>query len=185
MAKKVENYWNVKVTTTGRKRIFDKPEVLWAKACEYFDWCVENPLVSVDYKGKDAIPVKIYNVRAFTIEGLCLHLGVGRNYLEDCEKKAIAGKTDEISLEFSGIIKRIREIIRSQKFENAAAGLLNPMIIARDLGLTERKEIMTQINMSQVELQEKFKGLPEDQQNALLSLAETLGFDEAEFEEID
>ncbi|MDC9826565.1 terminase small subunit, partial [Devosia sp. ZB163] len=36
---------------------------------------------------------------------------------------------------------RVDEIIRAQKFEGAAAGLLNPNIIARDLGLADKQEL--------------------------------------------
>lgn len=34
----------------------------------------------------------------------------------------------------------MEEIIRTQKFEGASADLLNPNIIARDLGLAEKQE---------------------------------------------
>jgi DNA-packaging protein gp3 len=45
--------------------------------------------------------------------------------------------------DFSSIITRIRETIYNQKFTGAAAGFLNPNIIARDFGLTDKKEVAT------------------------------------------
>jgi hypothetical protein len=39
------------------------------------------------------------------------------------------------------VTTRVDEIIRTQKFQGAAADLLNPNIIARDLGLSEKSEI--------------------------------------------
>ena len=38
------------------------------------------------------------------------------------------------------VIERIEQTVYSQKFEGAAAGLLNANIIARDLGLADRRE---------------------------------------------
>ena len=43
--------------------------------------------------------------------------------------------------DFSQVISTIKEIIETQKFEGASAGLLNPNIIASDLGLADKKEL--------------------------------------------
>jgi hypothetical protein len=42
---------------------------------------------------------------------------------------------------FSQVITKIEKVIYNQKFTGAAAGFLNPNIIARDLGLAEKKEV--------------------------------------------
>jgi hypothetical protein len=47
---------------------------------------------------------------------------------------------------FSQIITRIERTIYDQKFVGAAAGFFNSNIIARDLGLTEKKEIDATVN---------------------------------------
>ena len=39
------------------------------------------------------------------------------------------------------IIHKIEEIIYNQKFEGAAVGIFNSNIIARDLGLSDKKDI--------------------------------------------
>jgi len=44
----------------------------------------------------------------------------------------------EARQEFLPITTRIREIIENQQFEGAASGFLQPNIIARKLGLTDR-----------------------------------------------
>lgn len=41
---------------------------------------------------------------------------------------------------FIGVTRKAEQIIRTQKFSGAAADLLNPNIIARDLGLVDKKE---------------------------------------------
>ena len=43
--------------------------------------------------------------------------------------------------DFSAVTTRIEDIIYEQKFTGAAADLLNPNIIARDLGLADKKEV--------------------------------------------
>lgn len=42
---------------------------------------------------------------------------------------------------------RVEQIIRQQKFEGAAAELLNPNIIARDLGLADKKVLGGDLNV--------------------------------------
>ena len=43
--------------------------------------------------------------------------------------------------DFLQVVMKIENIIKSQKFEGAAAELLNPNIIARDLGLSDKKDL--------------------------------------------
>lgn len=50
-------------------------------------------------------------------------------------------ENDPLTKGFSDICTRVREIIYEQKFTGAAAGLLNPMIIARDLSLRDKSEV--------------------------------------------
>jgi hypothetical protein len=49
-------------------------------------------------------------------------------------------KTNPEYKDFSQVITRIEKIIYNQKFTGAASGFLNPNIIARDLGLTDKVE---------------------------------------------
>jgi vacuolar-type H+-ATPase subunit D/Vma8 len=79
-------------------------------------------------------------MRAMTMEGLCIFLDVNTKYFNQFEIE-LKDKKDKISKDFSNIITRIREVIRNQKFEGAAAGFLNANIIARDLGLKDSTEI--------------------------------------------
>jgi hypothetical protein len=74
--------------------------------------------------------VKVPKMRAMTIAGLCLHIGVTHETW--CQYR----KRDE---EFSEVTAMIDSIIRTQKFEGAAADLFNANIISRDLGLVDRQ----------------------------------------------
>ena len=122
----------------GRSKIFSSPNKLWAAACEYFSWAEENPLQKdIVYQG--VVTGQESLLRAMTISGLCIFLGVNSDYMTDfrdrLELETKQGK------DYSRVIKDIYEIIKTQKFEGASAGLLNPNIIARDLGLTDKKEL--------------------------------------------
>lgn len=114
----------------GRPTLIETPEKMLDLAFEYFDWVDENPLWEMKAFGTGLI-LKVPKVRPMTIAGLCIHLGIHRRtWLMYREREA-----------FADACAAIDEIIFQQKFEGAAAGLLNPAIIARDLGLADKKDV--------------------------------------------
>jgi len=128
-------FWKLR-SKHGRDKLFETPELLWEAACEYFEWCETNPLIEVDFRGKDAEQVELPKMRAFTLYGLCSYLDCNTAYFRNFKNQ------DRINAEdFSSVITRIEEIIYNQKFTGAAAGFLNANIIARDLGLRDTKDI--------------------------------------------
>lgn len=133
-------FWKLR-SKHGRDKLFTTPELLWEAATEYFEWCDSNPLIEVDFKGKDADRVEIPKMRPYTIQGLCLYLDCNSQYLKTF--KAQLSENDVYYKDFNTVITRIEETIYNQKFTGAAAGFLNPNIIARDLGLTERQDLTT------------------------------------------
>lgn len=124
-------FWKLR-SKHGRDKIFTDPEILWEAACDYFEWCESNALIEIDFRGKDANEVELPKMRAFTWEGLELFLDI--HSLRDY-------KTKENYKDFAQVITRIEKVIWNQKFTGAAAGFLNPNIIARDLGLADKKEV--------------------------------------------
>lgn len=139
-APKGNQFWKLR-SKHGRDKIFATPELMLEAAYEYFEWCEKNPLIEIDYRGS-APPVKVElpKMRAFTMEGLAMYLDVNTVYFNQFEK-SITGKEDETSKDFSKVITHVKEIIYRQKYEGAASGFLNPNIIARDLGLSEKREL--------------------------------------------
>lgn len=133
-APKGNKFWE-KRSKHGRDKIFVTPTILLDAACEYFTWCEDNPLMSVEYAGGKR--VRIPKMRALTIHGLCIFLGVNTTYFNDF-KSALKEQDTETNKDFSQVIKKIEDIIYNQKFEGAAAGFLNANIIARDLGLADK-----------------------------------------------
>ncbi|MDD5433986.1 MAG: DNA-packaging protein [Nitrospira sp.] len=135
-APKGNQFWRLR-SKHGRDKLFTTPELLWEAACEYFQWCEDNPLYEIKgfaYQGvvnKETFP----KMRAMTLSGLCFYLNCNEAYFRQFKK---ALPDDEEG--FSTIIKEIEVIIYNQKFQGAAADLLNANIIARDLGLSEKTE---------------------------------------------
>ena len=118
----------------GRPIEFKTPEELWERACDYFEWCDNNPLLEeklFHYQGEIS-RATVSKMRAYTIKHLCLHLGVNEVYFNQFN--------DKKHKEYSKVITRIYDTIYTQKFSGAAADLLNPNIIARDLGLADKAE---------------------------------------------
>lgn len=149
--------WKLR-TQHGREKLFSDPNALWESACEYFQWCDDNPLIQNDFKGRDADEVEIKYKRAYTWQGLCFFLRIDsfREY-----------KTNPNYAEFSPIIKEIDKIMYEQKFSGAAAGLFNASIIARDLKLVDRSFVKTQKTKKEPDFSEFSK-------EELLNLAEKL-----------
>lgn len=135
-------FWKLR-SKHGRDRLFADAKLLLESAEEYFEWCEANPLIEIDFKGKDADRVELPRMRAFTIQGLCLYLGCNVRYFDDFERKVIGDSDKPEDKDFSSVITRIREVIYTQKYTGAAAGFLNPLLVSKDLGLVDRKDITT------------------------------------------
>lgn len=137
---KGNRWWEVR-SSAGPKPKFTDPEALWNACCEYFAWVEDNPLHEdklVTFQGV-ATHEPIAKMRAMTEAGLCLFLDIGVSTWHEW-------KTERPDL--SEVVTRVQQTIRSQKFAGAAADLLNANIIARDLGLAEKQESETNLNVT-------------------------------------
>lgn len=140
-APKGNQFWKLR-SKHGRDKLFETPELLWNAACEYFQWCDDNPLKEqklFHYQG-NVTSKDIDKLRAYTLNGLFLYLDCNNAYFRQF-KEALKDKTDEMSKDFSTVITRIEKTIYEQKFTGASADLLNANIISRDLGLVDRKDV--------------------------------------------
>lgn len=139
-APKGNQFWKLR-SKHGRDKLFATPELLWEAACEYFQWCDDNPLKEeklFHFQGT-VVKNKASKLRAYTITALCLYLDCNKDYFTDF-KDGLDLNTEE-GKDFSRVITRIYETVYSQKFEGAAADLLNANIIARDLGLSDKRDL--------------------------------------------
>lgn len=143
MAAPAENqFWKLR-EHHGRDLEYKTPEEIWVKVCEYLQWCDDNPwfkkeaIKSGDRAGE---LIDIPTARPYTITGLCIHLGISL-----VSWKAYCKRED-----FIYITTRTEEIIYTQKFEGAAVGAFNANIIARDLGLADKRDIESNIKVEQI-----------------------------------
>ncbi len=148
------------------------PNTLWKKACEYFEWCDNNPVMVVEQtrmpqklnanmisKLKPAQvkafmkqTIELPHQRAYSIEGLCIHLNMAYQTFLNYESKKGYETYFEVCL-------RIRNIIDNQHFEGGMAGTFNANIVTRKLGLTEKQDVNIQTE------QPLFPDVPEDNGN--------------------
>lgn len=125
-------FWKAR-SKHGRDKLFASANALWEACQEYFQWVEDNPLHEMRPFAYQGVVVQepVAKMRAMTIMGLCLFL--------DIDQKTWANwRSDK---DFIPVVTRAEEIIYQQKFTGAAADLLNPNIIARDLGLAEKREV--------------------------------------------
>jgi len=117
----------------GRSRIIKDHKALLENANQYFQWCDDNPINVYEVHGKDANLVVVPKRRVFQKEAFAIYCGVSQwRTIEDLKN---------VSKDFTQVITYIETIIRSQKFEGAVIGQFKETIIARDLGLAEKKDI--------------------------------------------
>ena len=136
---------------------YKTPADLAEAARQYFTWANDNPYLEgkASVSQGDIHEYTVNKLRAFTIGGLCLYLKITPSRWRSIKLKA----------DYADVTEAIEEIIRVQKFEGAAAGLLNANLVARDLGLTEKQEqavAHTVVQLSEGELMAELRksGVP-------------------------
>jgi hypothetical protein len=105
-----------------------------AGVAEYFKWCEDHPLLEEKvfmYKGA-IVRTDESKMRPFTKKGLASFMGMPESRLAGYKRRGD---------EWEDAIEIVDQTIYTQKFEGAAAGLLNATIISRDLGLAEKTEV--------------------------------------------
>ena len=136
-APKGNQFWKLR-SKHGVDKLFASPELLWEAACEYFEWCDENPHLeekAFAFQGqitKDSIT----KMRAYSLGALCLYLGCSESYF-----RAFKCTSTEKEKDFLTVIAKIEQAIREQQFSGAAADLLNANIISRTLGLVDKSDL--------------------------------------------
>lgn len=118
----------------GRPRLIETPEVLVEKIVAYFEWADANPIVKDNigwYEGQ-ASHEETVSPRAMTVVGCCAHMGVDRQLWYEWRRN----RPDLLP-----VLRWAEDIMYEQKFSGAAAGVLNPMIICRELGLADKNEL--------------------------------------------
>jgi hypothetical protein len=126
-------FWKAR-SKHGRDRIIKDPETLVIAADEYFKWCIDNPIIEIDYKssGGGLVKVEIPHPRVFKKDEFARFCGC-------CDWRVIRD-LHTVSEDFSRVVTHIEGVIADQKYTYATVGMFNPSIIARDLGLADKQE---------------------------------------------
>ena len=141
-APKGNKFWKMR-SSHGHAPRFRTGKILWEACQEYFDWVDANPLweaKAFPWRGRikvDYVP----KMRAMTIEGLCIFLDITRSTWDNYRVRE----------GYEKIVAKAEMIIRDQKFAGAAAELFNHSIIARDLGLADKREHDGKIAVTKIE----------------------------------
>lgn len=143
------------------------PEQLWEGACEYFEWCNENPVIIVEQtkmpqkldssmmKTMKPAMVKAFlkqtiempHERAYTVEGLCIYLNISRETFYEYAKGEGTYNT------YPDTCTRIKDIIDNQHFIGGMAGTFNAGIVTRKLGLAEKTQSDISVKMPNITVQ--------------------------------
>lgn len=126
--KKGNQFWR-KRGKHGRDAIVQSEALLAETADEYFSWCVDNPILQRDIRGKDNAQVIIEHPRPFKKHEFARWCGLSEWRLVTDLK----AKSDD----FSQVVTHIATTIYDQKYDHAVCGMYNAVIIARDLGLSD------------------------------------------------
>lgn len=166
MAAPIGNQYYLLAENIGRPKKYT-PKKLLRKANEYFEWVLANPfkeaqIVRGDFieteMGTDGVKkvtkqpyilADVPKMRPFTLWGFCNFAGISvqtfdhyGNMLSKVQKEKEPDEKDlKMGREFLSVYTHVKQIINNQQFEGAASGFLNHAIIARMLGLADKKEI--------------------------------------------
>jgi hypothetical protein len=126
----------------GRPKSIESPEQFWHLFLQYRLWAKDNPRIENIFSQKEAATFPIERERPLTWEDFDTWL-LDNDIIQDTEH--YRANRDGAYEDFIGVITRVRKAMYADKFTGAAVGIYNANIIARDLGLAEKK-VVDQVN---------------------------------------
>jgi hypothetical protein len=128
-----EQFWRNMPSPPGSERLFKTAADLHAAACRAFEHFDIHPhRKEVVFHNKGTV-VRSYErvMRPYSFRGLALRMGISMGTLNNYRTYP----------DCSDVMAWIDDVIYNQKFEAAAANMLNAAFIARDLGMAEKTEL--------------------------------------------
>lgn len=148
--KEGNQFWKLR-SKHGRDTIIKDPKFLSQSADEYFQLCIETPIITFDYRGKDNEKVFFEHPKVFKKEEFARFCDVAQwRTIEQLKEK---------SDDFLQVITRIENIIADQKYEFAVVGIFKENIIARDLGLKDERKLEVTDNTNNEKIKKRIKQL--------------------------
>lgn len=122
----------------AKHKYIETPEKLWELFTQFVEHESNNPMYKVEYVGKDGERVNTPLQVPITFEAFECYLA-DKEIINDLGNYSsnLNGAYDE----YLPIITRIRNNCFAQNFKGASVGLFNANIIARKLGLSDKREI--------------------------------------------
>ena len=128
-----------------KPKLIETPEKLWELFTKYVEKERNNPLFKREYVGKDGEPVDTPLQVPITFEGFECYLA-DKDIINDLG--SYSANRDSRYDSYVPIITRIRNNCFAQNFKGAAVNLFNANLIAKKLGLVDKKEVQ-QTNIEQ------------------------------------
>lgn len=133
-APKGSQFWKLR-NKHGRDKLFATPELLWASACEYFEWCDNNPILSTkstsSTQGSSSEEKEFQ--RPYTKQGLFFYLECSNDWLRNFRKTC--------DNNFLQVIEAIEQTIENQQVAHAMVGVFNANLVARLNGIKEQTDV--------------------------------------------
>lgn len=150
--------WRLRKENGSKTRY--QPGELLDKFEEYVDYCLKNPLQELQLvKFKEHYEeADVPKMRAISIKGFCAFAGISENTFHYYSKK----------LDLAEEVELIRTYTENAQYEGAAAGLLQHQIVARMIGLADKKEMsVTVSDLGEQEALEELRALQAELQEML------------------
>lgn len=116
----------------------DTAQAMWERACEYFIWCDENPVVwkSTIMSGtRGGDKVENESPRPYSVRAMCLFCGLSEGYIS-----SVRGSKDHSS-DYYLVVSKVLSIIYVQNLDFATAGVFNPVFTSKLLNLGDEDTI--------------------------------------------
>ena len=120
-----------------KHKYIETPEKLWQLFLDYIEHERSNPMYKVEYVGKDGNQVKTPLETPITFEGFECYLQ-DQGVINDLGH--YSSNLNNAYDEYLPIITRVKQNCFVHNFKGASVGLFNANIIARKLGLVDKKE---------------------------------------------
>lgn len=120
------------------KKNIESPEQLYSLFEGYKEECKENPKYENFYNHKEGCEIRVSREVPLTWNGFDIYLRAEKILAKLEDYKA---NKDKRYSEYADIIHAIGQEIYEDKFIGATVGIYSHNIIARDLGLADKKEI--------------------------------------------
>ncbi|NHZ46713.1 terminase small subunit [Escherichia phage vB_EcoS_IME542] len=125
-----KKYGDIAMVAINRKYT---PEEVFDFAVRYFSWAESEAIKAIETAAFRGVVSEnlVHKPRVFTLTGLALFMGVNINRFASWRTEA----------GYSDVMEFIDNVIYEQKYQLGVAGIINPTIVGKELGIDKPQEI--------------------------------------------